>query len=386
MTIFTKLTQVKPEEFKGAIWSFLFIFILMASYYVMKPVRDSIPSDWGDQGLAVQWSVTFILSTIAVSVYNICASRISLQKLVPSVFVFFALSFIAIYVFSKFNLVDSTLLGKIFYAWVSVFSLYHISVFWSFTSQAYSRSESKRIFSFINTGASAGAIAGSLFVTQYGKAIQVELALLIVVCALIVVLPMIRVLRKIHEETGQLSETAKGNLSRSRQGWLAYLDLAINVMTILLGILATSRITQKFGLATALSIVPFFVAIFMLLLTLNTEIFVVLAIQFLRKSGNYAITRPAREIAYTGVSKEGRFKTKPIIDVAVYRGGDVFWAWIFVFLGTKGLNLDSSGKLIVGAAVAVAWALVGISMGRRYERTRLEKKNSLNDEAVENKA
>jgi len=370
MTIFTKLTQVKPEEFKGAIWSFLFIFILMASYYVMKPVRDSIPSDWGDQGLAVQWSVTFILSTIAVSVYN--------------------------------------------------------------TSQAYSRSESKRIFSFINTGASAGAIAGSLFVTQYGKAIQVELALLIVVCALIVVLPMIRILRKIHEETGQLSETAKGNLSvnpfsgfkdlindklllnialflfffsgvntfmyifqtdllaghdtRSRQGWLAYLDLAINVMTILLGILATSRITQKFGLATALSIVPFFVAIFMLLLTLNTEIFVVLAIQFLRKSGNYAITRPAREIAYTGVSKEGRFKTKPIIDVAVYRGGDVFWAWIFVFLGTKGLNLDSSGKLIVGAAVAVAWALVGISMGRRYERTRLEKKNSLNDEAVENKA
>jgi len=417
MNTLYSIFKIKRSEMAGALWSFLFIFILMASYFVVKIVRDSLPSDWGDVGLAQQWSITFVLSTIAVIIYNLCASKVSLQKLVPAVFIFFAASFVAVYAIGRAELVSSTLLGKIFYAWVSVFSLYHISVFWSFTSQAYSKSESKRVFGFINTGASAGAIAGFFFVRNYKEQISVELALIIVVCALIAVLPIIRILRKLHEKRGVAEGMASGNLNpnpftglqelfgdktlrylavffflfsgistflyvfqtdvlsgyniRSRQGYLAYLELAINITTILLGIFAASRITQKFGLSTALSIVPFCVAIALLLLSLNPTIIFVLAIQFLRKSANYSITRPAREIVYTAVSKEARFRTKPIIDVAIYRGGDVFWAWFFVFLGTQGLNLGTTGKLIVGAGIAVVWGFVAIAIGKHY--ARLEK-------------
>lgn len=90
---FSKLTQVEPSEIKGALVSFLFIFVLMASYMIMKPVRDALPSDWGDVSLAQQWTYTFIVSTIAVSVYNLCASFVPLRILVPSVFVFLPLLF-----------------------------------------------------------------------------------------------------------------------------------------------------------------------------------------------------------------------------------------------------------------------------------------------------
>ena len=97
-----------------------------------------------------------------------------------------------------------------------------------------------------------------------------------------------------------------------------------------------------------------------------------LALQVLRKSGNYAITRPAREILFTGVSKEVRFKTKPIIDVAVYRGGDVFWIWSLAFLGDGYFNFSLPQKLWIGAGIAVTWGLLGIYLGRRHEREETE--------------
>jgi len=442
MDILYRVFKIKRSELVGALLSFLVLFILMSSAFVIKIVRDSLPSDWGDVGLAKQWSVTFILSTIAVVIYNLVASKLSVKKLLPTVFIFFAASFVFIYALGRMELVSQTLLGKIFYAWVSVFSLYHISVFWGFMSQSYTKSESKRVFSFINTGASAGAIAGFFFVKFYKDEVSVELALVIVVLALVSVLPLIGFIRKINVQKGVDDAKVSGNLSpnplsgitelfgdktlrylalffffftgvstflyvfqtevlsghdiRSRQGYLAYLELAINIVTILLGIFATSRITQKFGLKTALSIVPFCVALALLLLSLNPTILFVLAIQFLRKSANYSITRPSREAVYTIVSREAKFRTKPIIDVAIYRGGDVFWAWFFVILGSKGisfpwikvgseegftlaLNLSTTGKLCVGAGIAVIWGIVAIIIGKHYEKVE-------NDEKLADKA
>ena len=163
MNNFTKLTQIEPNEIKGTVVSFFFIFILMAAYMILRPVRDALPSEWGDISRAVQWSYTFAISTLAVSLYNFCASRVALNKLVPSVFIFFALSFVAIFGLFKAGF-DTALLGKVFYVWSSVFALFHISVFWSFTAQAYTKEQSKRVFGFINTGASAGAIVGPLIV------------------------------------------------------------------------------------------------------------------------------------------------------------------------------------------------------------------------------
>ena len=89
----SRLLQVEPTEMKGAFLSFFFIFILMASYMIIKPVRDALPSDWGDVSLAQQWTYTFIVSTIVVSIYNFFASKISIRYVVPGIFIFFAFVF-----------------------------------------------------------------------------------------------------------------------------------------------------------------------------------------------------------------------------------------------------------------------------------------------------
>ena len=339
-----KIFKIKQEELYGAVLSFLFVFILMASYMILRPVRDALPSDWGDVSLATQWSITFVLSTIAVSVYNFLAAKISLKKLVPGVFVFFSLSFLTIYLLSSLG-VDKGVLGKIFYIWTSVFALFHISVFWSFTSQAYTKEQSKRVFGFINTGASAGAIVGPLIVIALVKNVPLEGVLIIAAVSLLAVLPLIALLNRYHDKKGVNANKELGHLSPNpfkgfqdlvsskqvlgiaffiffftgvgsflyiaqnealeeftraeRKEKLASLDLTINFLTIILGIFAANRITQKFGLATSLSIVPFCVALCLILLSLNTAVFFVLALQVLRKSGNYAITRPAREILFT---------------------------------------------------------------------------------------
>ena len=118
---------------------------------------------------------------------------------------------------------------------------------------------------------------------------------------------------------------------------------------------------------TTLSLVPFVICGLLLLVSMNPAIMFVLALQVVRRSGNYAITRPAREILFTAVDREARFKTKPIIDVAVYRGGDVFWIWIIAWLGDGWLNLGLGPILCVGAGVAIIWGIVGIYLGKKHD-------------------
>lgn len=408
---FSRTTQIKPSEIKAALTAFLFIFVLMASYMIMKPVRDALPSDWGDVSLAQQWTLTFIVSIFAVFIYNVCASKIALRLLVPSVFVFFSMSFTGLYVAYRSG-VEVTLLGKIFYVWSSVFSLFHISVFWSFISQHYSKSDSKRVFGFINTGASAGAICGPLLVVALAQRMSVENILLVTSGALLLTLPLIRKLNFYFDRKGSSAEasqslspnpfsgfqelithkrllgiaafifmftsissflysTQKNVLAdfpeAERTYWLGLVELVTNSLTIIIGIFATNRLSRKFGMSVTLSMVPFLVAGLILALSMNPVVMYVLALQVVRRSGNYAITRPAREILYTAVDREARFKTKPIIDVAVYRGGDVFWIWIIALLGDGYLNLGLSTILCVGAVIAVLWGVIGIYIGTKHD-------------------
>jgi len=415
---FYKLTQIKSEETKGAIVAFIFIFLLMTSSMIVKPVRDALASDFTDTEIATLWTQTFIFSTIVVFIYNILATRVSLQKLVPGVFLFFATTFImtAGALRSGFNPV---ILGKFFYVWVSVFALFHISVFWSFMSQLYSKEQSKRIFAFINTGASVGAITGPLLVITFVKYLPLEATLIITSVILIAVVPLVMVLNKILKNSPELEANELNKLSSNpfsgmkefvthkrligiagfififvgigsffylaqkdiladysrpeRKEILAKLDLYINSLTILLGIFATNRIAHKFGLSTALSIVPLLVVGALALFATSPTVTMFLVLQVLRKAGNYAITRPSREILFTGVDREARFKTKPFIDVAIYRGGDVFWAWFFVALGTEGIfGLNLSQKLLVGACIAVVWTILAYILGKQHERAEIE--------------
>lgn len=186
-----KLTSdIQPSEIRVTLTSFLLVFVLMASYYLLRPLRDAMASDWSDTELSWLWTMTFIFSAVAVFLYNLLVSHIRFRYLVISVYAFFALSFVAFFLATlEFENVD--LIDKSFYVWLSVFSLFHISVFWSLMSEIFSKTQALRLFGFIGAGASTGALVGPaiplLLITHTG----VEALLLMASLLLLVTTPLV---------------------------------------------------------------------------------------------------------------------------------------------------------------------------------------------------
>ncbi len=105
----------------------------------------------------------------------------------------------------------------------------------------------------------------------------------------------------------------------------------------------------------------------LLILAFAPLLTVLLALQVARQAGNYGITKPAREMLFTVVSRESRFKAKPVVDVAIYRGGDVVWGSAFALL-TDGLGLGIAAMAAIGAGIAAVWAVIGALLGVSFEK------------------
>jgi ATP:ADP antiporter, AAA family len=156
--------------------------------------------------------------------------------------------------------------------------------------------------------------------------------------------------------------------ARREQIW-ALIDLTVNSLAVVTALFVTSRLATRFGMAKTLALVPSLLVIGFLVIAVAPILAVVVGLEIVRRAGNYAITRPGREMLFTIVNREMRFKAKPVIDIVVYRGGDAIWAWLFTFLTTV-VGLGMAGVALVGAALALLWAFVGSRLGRTYDRSR----------------
>ncbi len=165
----------------------------------------------------------------------------------------------------------------------------------------------------------------------------------------------------------------------TRSQILAGMDLVVNIFTILVGAFATGRIATHFGLPFTLASVPVLMVAGMLVLATMPVVAVVVVVQAVRRMGTYAISRPAREMLFTAVDRETRFKAKPVIDIVIYRGGDMLNAWAFTAL-TQGLGLGLASVAVVGAGVAALWAATGVYLGRRFN-TMQEEETAVNSTA-----
>lgn len=411
-------SKIEPNEIKAVFLSFAFVFVLMAAYYILRPVRDALPSDWSDTELSFLWNINFFVSLGVVALYGFVVSRVRFRLLVPGVYAFFAASFAAYY-YGMGSIEDGTLVDKTFYVWVSIFSLFHISVFWSFMSDLFNKEQSRRLFAFIAPGASLGALLGPFIPTLFAKSLGLNTLILIASGMLVLTIPIVLYLQKL-KLVDLHNEAVKADLSAARIGGnplagfklffsnpyllaigafillytsigsfayfeqknlladfdretrtqiLGAVEVVVNCLTFGIGMFATGRIVTRFGMPFTLAIVPVFVAVGLLILAVAPLLTVLLAFQVGRRAGNYAITRPAREMLFTAVDRETRFKAKPVIDIAVYRGGDAISGMAFAGL-TDGLGLGLGAVAAVGAGIASVWALLGRYLGRVFERTR----------------
>lgn len=411
-------SEIEAHEIKSTMLSFLLVFVLMLAYYILRPVRDAMASDWSDAEVSQLWTLNFFISTGLVALYGIAISKVRFKLLVPGVYLFFAVSFILFY-FIMISITDRTLVDKSFYVWISVFAMFHLSVFWSFMSDLFNKDQARRIFASIATGASAGALIGPLIPTLFARFSGTDNLVLIAAVILLIPIPLILYLSKLKKtdlkNEDETTDTSKFKIGgnpfagfksfvtnpyllaigifillytmistfvyfeqknlladydrATRTQILGSIDWIVNVLTFGIAFFATSRIVKKLGMGYTLALMPLLVCVGILVLAFAPIIVVLLALQVARKAGNYAVTKPAREMLFTEVDKETRYKAKPVIDVVVYRGGDTVTAWIFTGL-TEGLGLGFATVGVIGGVIAAVWAGVGVYLGKMYKRKK----------------
>jgi len=409
-------TLIERNELKSVLLSFLFVFILMAAYYMLRPVRDALASDWSNTEISMLWNIQFFLTAAVVLAFGAAVARLRFKILVQFVYVFFAASFLILY-FGTGLISDPVLVDKSFYLWVSLFSLFHLSVFWSFMADLYNRDQAGRLFGFIAVGASAGAIFGPLVAAVVVRLLGSDSLVLVASVMLLIPVPLVVYLQRIkttdlhnpgtegaledfriggsalagfrdfftspyligiagflllYTAIGSFAYFEQTNLLRNydmdrRTEILAWLALVVNILTFVLGFFATSRLVTRFGMPVTLAIMPVIMCLALLVLAFAPILTILLVLQVTRQAGNYGVTRPAREMLFTAVSRESRFKSKPVVDVAMYRGGDAIWGMSFAGL-TDGLGLTLGIMGAVGAGIAALWALIGVYLGRAFQR------------------
>lgn len=409
--LFRIATKIEKDEIRTTLLSFVFIFMLMFAYNMLKPVRDALAPEWSDVELASLWTINFVFSVIAVSLYGLAVSRLKLRNVIPGVYTFFAISFVLFYIAAN-AMADSAYVNKAFYVWLSLFSLFHVSVFWSLMADMFTKEQAPRLFAFIASGASIGTIAGSATTIFLASTLGTLNLMLLAATILVLTVPLIAVLRgsasKQSADSNQDSSISGNPFAGFRQfvsnpyllgiavfiflytfiGSFAYFEIknlmagnereantaiwagintSVNLISIVTAMFATSRITTTVGLGKALALIPLCVSIALLAVFANPALAIIIVAWVVLKAGNYSITRPGREMLYTSVSREDRFKTKQVIDIVVYRGGDVFSGWIFALL-TASLGLGMGPIALVGSGVAILWAYVGLRLGNTYDR------------------
>lgn len=413
-----RITLMKPNELKAANSAFVMVFVLMAAYFILRPIRDAMASDWSDSEVSFLWNIQFFISMAVVGLYGLGVSRLRFRYLVPMVYGFFALTFLLFYAATPW-FDDPRLIEKSFYVWVTTFSLLNLSVFWGFMSNTFNKEQGQRLFPFISAGASAGALLGPAIPVLFSGSLGLNNLMLLAALVLVVVIPIALYLNHLkHTELGNhkdmaVQPTPKGALGGAwwqgfrdtmknpyllgiaafillyvfissfvyfqqknilagftrveRAQILGGIDWVVNALTFLFAFVITGRMVKRLGMSVTLASVPLLLVLGMAILMVAPMITVLLALQVARRVGNYSVTRPAREMLFTQVTHEERFKAKPVIDVVVYRGGDAVSASLFALM-TDGLGLGLAAVSAVGAGIAALWATVGIKLGKRYQQ------------------
>jgi ATP:ADP antiporter, AAA family len=156
--------------------------------------------------------------------------------------------------------------------------------------------------------------------------------------------------------------------SAERTAFFAKIDLAVNVIAVLVQFFGTGRVIRWIGLTAVLVLVPLTNAAGLVLLAGVPAIGVLMALQVLRRAGEYALARPAREVLFTVTDRNEKYKVKNVIDTVVYRGGDAIGGWMFASLMTFGFGL--SGAAYIGAALALPFVALAFWLGRQEKQRR----------------
>lgn len=325
---FGKLLSLKQGEFRLLALSFGFIFVLFSSYALLRPMRDALGLEGGKDELKWLFLATFASCIIASLVLMWLSTRIRRRFYTDFVFVFFALNLIGFFVaMNAFETksVEFVWLARAFYVWVSIFNLF--------------------AFSFV------------------GFTLIAKSPYLLALCAFVLLLTSVSTFLYM-EQARIVRETFATR--EARMAAFANIDLVVQISALIIQIFLTAKIAQFFKLTALLGMLGFVICAGFVVLIFTHPAFLPLAVVMsVRRVGEYALVKPGREMLFVPLSSDEKYKVKSFIDTVIYRGGDALWAQFESLLASVSITL----VLGVGAFVSFVWGLLGVFLGKRYEKT-----------------
>lgn len=422
MRLLRRSVQVERSELAGLGWSFLYFFFLLAGYYILRPVRDEMGVASGVPNLHFLFTSTFIvMALIVLPIHGFVTSRFPRRQFVPWVYGFFIVNLVVMYfLFRAFD--QSVWIARVFFVWVSIFNLFVVSVFWSFMADIWNTERAARLFGVIAAGGSVGAATGPLVTASLVDHIGVTPLLLVsagFLCSAVVCIQgllrwqrrsgvnqqsdinrapaiggtvlagmrivlteryfqLIAIVLAISTFTGSTLYFARATLVAQSMGdpvqrttLFAYIDLSVNLLTVVIQVFLTSRLIKRLGIAKTISILPFVALFSLVTITVAPWLITVALVMILQRAIGFSIAAPSMSVLFTVVRPEAKYKAKHFIDTVCYRLGDVIGAWTFVGLtATLGFGIPAVAGL--AACLAVLWGAVALWAGRLFEQRRLD--------------
>jgi len=407
-----RMAPATARERGAALWSFAYFFTLLAGYYVLRPLRDQMGIAGGVKNLPWLFTATFISLLVAQPLYGALVARLPRIRFIPLVYHFFVINLVLFWLLLTFD-IEKPIVARVFFVWVSVFNLFAVAVFWSFMADLFSSEQGKRLFGFIGAGGTAGALLGPL-VTIWLSVPLGPVNLLVAAAAFLemAVFCVHRIERVTDpprhgefraQRIGGSAFAGLFELMRSPYllgvaGWVSLLsfgatiayfaqanivsatihgaaaqtrlfagiDLAVGLLSLGTQVFATAAFLKRFGTGIAAAALPVTYVVGFAALAMTPSLSVVVTLQVAQRWMNFAIANPARQVFFTVVGREEKYKAKNLIDVVIYRGSDALYGWVYDSLQALGLKLGAIA--VCALPVAAGWVVLSTALGRTQER------------------
>ena len=400
------------RERGAALWSFGYFFTLLAGYYVLRPLRDQMGIAGGVKNLPWLFTATFVSLLVAQPLYGALVAKLPRVRFIPIVYHFFAANLVLFWLLLIFD-VEKVIVARVFFVWVSVFNLFAVAVFWSFMADLFTSEQGKRLFGFIGAGGTAGSLLGPVITIWLSARLDpVNLLIVAVVFLELAVLCVYRIERVAELPTqvdvrdqrvggsafAGLSELMRSPYLQGVAGWVSLLsfgatiayfaqaniisatihgaaeqtrlfagiDLAVGLLSLATQVFATAAFLKRFGTGIGAAALPAIYVVGFAALAIAPSLSVVVTLQVAQRWMNFAIANPARQVFFTVVAREEKYKAKNLIDVVIYRGSDALYGWVYDSLQALGLKLGAIA--LCALPVAAGWLVLSTALGRTQER------------------
>ncbi|WP_223527468.1 NTP/NDP exchange transporter [Pseudomonas sp. GL-R-19] len=412
-----RLTGVRPEEAPAVMWSLLYVIALFLAYYVLRPIRDELGVASGVANLPWLFTGTLIVMLLVSPLFALAVRNLPRKQFVALSYRFFAANLIVFALLLHFASPEwQVWVGRAFFIWVSVFNLFVVSVFWSFIVDIFDSEQGKRLFGLLAAGSTVGGLLGSaltsLLIENIGRSWLVAIAIVLLEAAVLASRRLSFVAKSFEHPAGDgdpgkplgggvfagfvhtirspylaglalfillysLTSTflyfQQANIAQeyfperaARTAFFANIDLLVNAITLVLQLFVTGRLISSLGIVMTLCILPFISVTGFAALAASPSTAVLVMAQVWRRAANFALARPVREILFTSIAREDRYKAKNFIDTVIYRGGDQVASWGYA--GLMGLGFGLTQMAVIAVPLSVIWLALSVWLGRSHQR------------------